>query len=145
MISLYPIDGFPTPLIALQWPASENGTHRTSFGPCHQNARHVFYSSQRMVCLNYALQGLSGRALRRLPVLAHARAISRGMRFSSNPAQGSPARSQHTNGINGTNSGAGSTNGRPLGKKAAALTVEQWIKHMDAVVRESRQQLDLLV
>jgi len=94
----------------------------------------------------YVSQGLSGRALRRLPVLAHARAISRGTRFSSRPAQGSPARSQqHTNGINGTNLGAALTNGVLPGKKAAALTVEQWIKHMDAVVQESRQQLDLLV
>jgi hypothetical protein len=144
MISLYPIDGFPTLLIALQWPASENGTHRTSFGRYHPNARHVLYFSKRILCLNYVSQGLSGRALRRLPVLAHARAISHGIRFSSQSAQGSPA-PQHTNGINGMNPGTGSTNGEPLGKKAAALTVKQWIGYMDAVVRESRQQLDLLV
>jgi hypothetical protein len=138
MISLYPIDGFPTPLIALHWPANENGMHRTNFGRCHPSATYVFYFLMRIVCLNYTLQGLSGRALRRLPVLAHARAISRGIRFSSNTV--------HTSGIDGTNPGAMSTNGGPLGERAAALmTVEQWIKHMDAVVQELRQQLNLLV
>lgn len=82
--------------------------------------------------LSEKCKGLSGRALRRLPVLAHAHAIARGVRFSSRPPPESPT--QHRPQPNGVN-----------GKKASALTVEQWIKHMDAVVQESREQLEKLV
>lgn len=75
------------------------------------------------------LQGLSGRTLRRLPVLAHARALAHG---SLSITRQSPP------GMNGK-----IVNGAPRAARRG-VSVERWVADMGAVVAERRAQLDLL-
>ncbi|KDQ64782.1 hypothetical protein JAAARDRAFT_43696 [Jaapia argillacea MUCL 33604] len=75
-------------------------------------------------------QGMSGRSLRRLPVLAHARYIGIGIGFTSpNPS------THHHHGVNGVTSGNGG-GGRKKGKGGAlpGTEVEIWLDAMDKVV-----------
>ena len=73
-------------------------------------------------------QGLSGRALRRLPVLAHAGSMAHG-RYYSVPAKPKKATAA-TSGV--------TTKPRRL------MLIEHWLKAMETVVVEQRKQLELL-
>ncbi|PVG00026.1 AAA-domain-containing protein [Serendipita vermifera] len=80
-------------------------------------------------------KGLSGRALRRLPVLAHARALAHGAPYSLSII---PDQSNENGLMNGS-----SSNGMNR-SRAKKMGVERWISHMEAVVTQSRQQIELL-
>ena len=73
-------------------------------------------------------QGLSGRALRRLPVLAHARSMAQG-RYYSVPAK--PKKSV-------------TPNGATTKPRRNLMPVEHWLKAMEAAVVEQKKQLELL-
>ena len=73
-------------------------------------------------------QGLSGRALRRLPVLAHAGSMTQG-RYYSVPAEPKKATA---------------TNGATAKLHRSSMPVEHWLKAMETVVVEQRKQLELL-
>ncbi|CAG8722776.1 12085_t:CDS:2, partial [Acaulospora colombiana] len=81
-------------------------------------------------------KGLSGRALRRLPVLAHARALAHGAPYSLSVASD---QSNENGPVNGT-----SSHGLNRTRAKKKMGVERWISHMDAVVTQSRQQIELL-
>jgi pachytene checkpoint protein 2 len=90
------------------------------------NCKVSTFSSCISIFLDRSLQGLSGRALRRLPVLAHARALSYGVSYSASNLNGKLS------------------NGLVHAYKKRGISVERWITDMNAVVAESRAQLELL-
>ena len=126
---MFPIDAYPTHPIERRWQELGNGMFPRPSGRCQPNAR------SEIAILYYDLlkvtKGLSGRALRRLPVLAHARAIRRGASVTlfTNPTAETASPSSLTNGV------------RP---KQRARTAEKWLQDMEAVVGESRAQLERL-
>ncbi|KZW04426.1 AAA-domain-containing protein [Exidia glandulosa HHB12029] len=70
--------------------------------------------------------GMSGRSLRRLPVLAHARYIGLGLQPERVPEEVSASAEAKTNGVNGKKA--------PATRRANASPVELWLDAMDRVV-----------
>ncbi|KAG8805490.1 hypothetical protein FRC17_005483, partial [Serendipita sp. 399] len=114
--------------------------------------------SSSLWTLSARCKGFSGRALRRLPVLAHARAIARGASASISGTN----KTQPLSTLNSPHSTRGSAvpqengvvkaNGAPDRNSMQASrmnrnrirTAEQWIKDMEAVIEQSRAQSELL-
>ncbi|KAG8808259.1 hypothetical protein FRC17_004030 [Serendipita sp. 399] len=114
--------------------------------------------SSSLWTLSARCKGFSGRALRRLPVLAHARAIARGASASISGTN----KTQPSSTLNSPHSTRGSAvpqengwvkaNGTPDQNSMQAFrmnrsrirTAEQWIKDMEAVIEQSRAQSELL-
>lgn len=88
--------------------------------------------SSSLWALSAKCKGLSGRALRRLPVLAHARAIARGAPVTLFTA---PARESATTSESSRNR---------IHPKQRTRSAEKWVQDMEAVVQESRVQLERL-
>lgn len=89
---------------------------------------HYISASLDVRTLTGPKQGLSGRALRRLPVLAHARSMAQG-RYYSVPAK--PKK-------------AATLNEATTKSRRNSMPVEHWLKAMETVVVEQKKQLELL-
>lgn len=84
---------------------------------------------------------MSGRALRRLPVLAHARYI--GLGFTSASSMSSPKKSTQRSPVNGSKTKA-AAGGAPGGSGAHGLgtQVEVWLDAMEKVIQTRAGELE---
>jgi len=102
--------------------------HSTTASPCpRQIAVHLFRISQK--CRE---QKMSGRTLRRLPVLAHARYISLGYALPPNFAVVDPAGQKAVNGTNVSNT---------PGPEGWGTPVEMWLNAVEKVVETHAGEL----